>query len=225
MIKEYLQNLNIILEEKSKYQTIRLYELEDGRIMLTLDTFAQFVEGEDSDIYHKSLLRPIIDNYSYKLFNKFLILGGGDGILADYIYKYYSSVDITLVELDPKMIELFSTNPRLLKINNNSLSKCNIIIEDAKEYIKKCNIRYNAIFCDFPDANNEELKELYTREFYSNVIKLLKKNGIISIQTNPEITDKVVVAIHPFVREINIIEYNMPYLGRGKVVVGKGTYE
>jgi len=41
-----MQNLELLLEKVTDFQTIRLHRTEEGNIMLTLDTFVQFLEGK-----------------------------------------------------------------------------------------------------------------------------------------------------------------------------------
>jgi len=108
MERQILNNLQIWLEKKTKYQTIRLYNTEEGNVMLTLDTYLQFLSGKSEQIYHDVFTRiPYYMNLKAK---SWLILGGGDGLIARDILKLDSNAKITLVELDEEMIKIFNTN-------------------------------------------------------------------------------------------------------------------
>jgi spermidine synthase len=63
---------------------------------------------------------------------------------------------ITLVELDPEMIEISRTQKDMLKLNNNSLNhkKVEIINTDAFKYITKIEKKYDFIIADFPDPRD-----------------------------------------------------------------------
>ena len=80
-----LENLKLLFEEQTKYQYMRFYENSEKKLLFTLDTFAQFLEGEDEEIYHDRITRPAFEmNLTAK---NFLILGGGDGLVARNIFK------------------------------------------------------------------------------------------------------------------------------------------
>lgn len=214
--KEIIIGLRLIEEINSEYQNIRLYKFDDGRIVLTLDTFVQFASGQDLDAYH-SAITEIIDKNT----NNILVLGGGDGLVAKYIFNKNPKAKITLVELDKVMIDLFSKRKELVDLNSNALSKCNVIIGDAKEYVKESKEKYDAIILDLPDGNNEELKKLYEEEFYKDTIRCLKDEGKIAIQTHLDITDKVVNIVEKYLSKVEKIEYSMIFMGEGIIVTGK----
>lgn len=214
-----LYNLKLLEEVQSSIQNIKLYDTEDGRLLLTLDSFIQLVEGEDEEVYHFNLLKPVFGKE--RLVGNVLILGGGDGFLARDIFNKGVNTNITLVEIDEEVIKMFKTSKRLLKMNNNSLEKCNIIIEDALKWVPNCKEKYDSIILDFPDSNSKELEKLYSKDFLSKVVKLLKDKGVISIQTNVEITAEVEKIIGELLGNVNVIKYEMSFLGEGKIVNAK----
>jgi spermidine synthase len=72
------------------------------------------------------------------------------------------------VELDPKMIEISSTQKDLVKLNKNSLNnkKVQIINTDAFKFIKNTKDKYDFIIADFPDPRDVHTSKLYSKEFY-----------------------------------------------------------
>jgi len=220
MERQILNNLQIWLEKKTKYQTIRLYNTEEGNVMLTLDTYLQFLSGKSEQIYHDVFTRiPYYMNLKAK---SWLILGGGDGLIARDILKLDSNAKITLVELDEEMIKIFNTNSVLVKLNEGSLNKCNIVTANALQWIWETEESFDIIILDLPDANSEELKRLYTLEFYSNVIKHLNPSGVLAIQscfdTNKAIEEKIRQCK---LEDLASIYYEAPFLDCGYCVVGK----
>lgn len=214
-----LETLSLIWEQKTKYQTMRFYEDKENKLWFTLDTYCQFVEGEDEEIYHKALTNSAIEmNF---LAEEFLILGGGDGLVARNILRFNPFVNITLIEIDEEVIKAFMQIPRLVRLNEHSLFGCNVVIQDALNWVPKCDKKYDIIILDFPDSNSEALKKLYTEEFLTKVVKLLNKNGIISIQCHENITDKISKIITELLKNSRTIKYEMPNLGNSTIVLGQ----
>jgi len=205
---------------ETEYQTIRFYETEKDMLVLTLNKFVQFIEGEDEQIYHTNLILPALAiNPEAK---RFLILGGGDGLAARTILEHKPDADITLVELDPQMIELFRTHPRLKDLNEGALDECNIYIADALYWVPRhSSMHFDIILCDFPDPTNKILKKLYSESFLSDVAYLLAPNGVVSIQCNVEITSQVDEIIKGILDSSAVIEYEMPCLDEGSMVIGR----
>jgi spermidine synthase len=61
-----------------------------------------------------------------------LILGGGDGMALREVLKYDDVTDVTLVDIDPDMIELARTNDVLRRLNDDSLDDARVY-SDASE--------------------------------------------------------------------------------------------
>ncbi|WP_144553318.1 hypothetical protein [Peribacillus simplex] len=66
-----------------------------------------------------------------------LILGGGDGLALREVLKYPNVKHVDLVDIDPLVIGLVKTNPKLITQNNCSLldERVNIHSKDAKKFI------------------------------------------------------------------------------------------
>ncbi|GAA0611148.1 polyamine aminopropyltransferase [Virgibacillus siamensis] len=180
----------IIHMEQSKYQKIIL--TKDGKdVRLYLDGSLQF-STIDEHRYHEVLVHPPMA-YAENPEN-ILILGGGDGIAAREVLKYDEVEQITLVDLDPAIIELANSNQLLLETNEGSLKRDKVHVKnkDAFQFLENTNEWYDVIIVDLPDPNNESLNKLYTREFYSLVRNHLKPGGAAMIQaTSPVFATKV----------------------------------
>ena len=60
MPQEILTNLKLLEEIGSPFQNIRLYQTENNRLMLTLNSKIQFVEGEGEFIVQSETIQPTI---------------------------------------------------------------------------------------------------------------------------------------------------------------------
>jgi spermidine synthase len=114
-----------------------------------------------------------------------LVLGGGDGMAAREILKYPSVEHVTLVELDPKMTALFSTQPLLVGMNHGALTspKLRVVNEDAYTWLEHADGVYDVIVVDFPDPTNFSIGKLYTSSFYRLVDQHLSASGYCVVQT------------------------------------------
>jgi spermidine synthase len=115
-----------------------------------------------------------------------LVLGGGDGMAVREVLKYPSVEHVTLVDLDPRMTELFTHDPLLTALNQRSLSnpKVQVVNADAFGWLEQHpDAMFDAIVIDFPDPNNFALGKLYTTSFYALVDQHLAAGGYAVIQT------------------------------------------
>ena len=218
MEREELTDLILLYEKQSNFANIRLYETKEKKIFLTLNTFIQFMEGEDEINYHKALVSSSISLNSSA--TNYLVLGGADGLVSRDIFSYNKEASITLVDIDKEVIDLCMTNERIKKLNRDSLRLCNIIIDNALTWVLKCEEKFDIVICDFPDNNSDELNKLYEESFYKQTIDLLDSKGVISIQCSYDIADKVYNIINRLLSKTKRIEYFMPFLKGGEIIVG-----
>ena len=112
-----------------------------------------------------------------------LVLGGGDGLLIREILKHDLVQKIVHVDLDSSLIELATTHPILSVINEGSLvdPRVHTQIGDAFYFIQNTTEQFDAIFLDFPYANDYNLSKLYSREFFHFVKKRLTPSGFAAL--------------------------------------------
>jgi len=130
------------------------------------------------EVYHEYFAHvPIQMNQSIP--KNILVLGSGDGLLIRELLKYDSIEDITVVELDKKMVDLAKNHQKIVRMNKHAFShsKVEVVIADAYYFLRNNKKKFDAIYIDFPAPNNYELSKLYSREFYSFVKKALKTEG------------------------------------------------
>lgn len=138
------------------------------------------------DIYHQSMVNAGI-NLLGKEPENVLILGAGDGLLLKELKVYKSIKSITMVELDPGIINWAASHPVMSKLNDNSLTekdpRYNIIVTDAVSFLRHhpANKNYDFILVDFPFPNGHELSKLYSKEFYELLRRVTKPETILVI--------------------------------------------
>lgn len=118
----------IVLHTTTKYQDIVITEgvhptnPQAKSYELFLNGNKQF--GPDEKIYHEHLVHPAMNLAARH--SRVLVLGGGDGLAVRELLKYDDVQSITLVDLDPEMIRLASTNPILTMLNNNAFADARV---------------------------------------------------------------------------------------------------
>ncbi len=178
----------IIFFRQTKYQTIVLNKYRDD-IRLYLNGNLQF-SSVDEYRYHETLVHPplFFAEQMRKKDLKILLLGAGDGLAVREIIKHPSVSSITVVDLDPAIIDLAKTNPYLHALNRDSLNepRVRIVIGDANGFLQKRENLYDVIIADLPDPNNTDLSRLYSREFFRLVRMNLISGGVFMTQaTSP----------------------------------------
>lgn len=170
----------VIFEAQSRYQRIVITQWKND-YWLYLDGHLQLCTA-DEVMYHEPLVHPALSLHQNP--QKVLILGGGDGCAAREVLKYNSVQKITLVDIDPKMTELASTNPILTKLNRNSLlnPKVEVINTDAFRFMDTTQSYFDVILIDLPDPKSIELGRLYSYEFYKLCKRHLREGGILVTQ-------------------------------------------
>ncbi|PIS11504.1 MAG: hypothetical protein COT73_03575 [Bdellovibrio sp. CG10_big_fil_rev_8_21_14_0_10_47_8] len=207
---QVIEHLHPVQRIRTPYQTIDLvhdsYPVLDqshhieNSFLVYLDTHFQFSRKHER-IYHEIMAHVSIQSRD-QVPRRVLLLGGGDGLLVRELLKYDEIESVTLVELDPEMIQLATTQPELVAMNRNSLHdpRVHIVMEDAMTYLMHDRNFFDAVFIDFPFPNNFDLVKLYSREFYQLVRKRTTPDGFMifdyPVDTNNfnGITNRVIVS-------------------------------
>lgn len=119
----------IITQLSTKYQEIVVTRgphpsnPADHNYELYLNGNKQF-SSVDEAIYHELLAHPAMTLAAAR--QRVLILGGGDGMALREVLKYKEVTDVTLVDLDPDMIKLASTDPVLRQLNQGSFDDARV---------------------------------------------------------------------------------------------------
>src|ERR1700722_1155447 len=171
----------IIFARDTRYQHIVMTRFKDD-LRLFLNSHLQF-SSRDEYRYHETLVHPGLAAIPFA--KTVLVLGGGDGLAVREILKYPQVEKITLVDLDPEMTKLFSTQAMLTNLNQKSLSspRLQVINADAFPWVDQNTQSFDFIVIDFPDPTNYALGKLYTTAFYRAVARHLSAQGFIVVQS------------------------------------------
>lgn len=148
-----------------------------GRVM-ALDGIIQTTEA-DEFIYHEMLTH--VPLFALPQAQHVLIVGGGDGGMLREVLKHKNVRQVTQVEIDMQVVELCKKH--LPKHSQNSYDdpRLNLIIDDALNYLKNCQQKFDLIISDATDPVGPG-KALFSAEFYKHCQRCLQQDGILVTQ-------------------------------------------
>ena len=182
-------NDQVVYSTSTPYQRIVITK-NKRELRLYLNNNLQF-SSADEYRYHEALVHPAMAAAHQP--KNVLILGGGDGLAAREVLKYPSVQSVQLVDLDPVMTKLFSTQDILAEINHHSLtnSRVKVTNADAFVWLKENKKKYDCIIIDFPDPSGFSVGKLYTTAFYRLLKSAMNDNSVAVIQsTSPYVAPK-----------------------------------
>lgn len=109
---------------------------------------------------------------------KVTILGLGGGSIQKQVEHYYADVNITTVELDPKVVDVAR---QYFFVKQSDRHK--IIIEDGRMFLRRSNERYDLIILDAYTADRYGSYipyTLVTKEFFALAKDRLNPNGVLA---------------------------------------------
>lgn len=218
----------VVFSATTPYQRIVLTVWRDD-MRLFLNGHLQF-SSRDEYRYHEALVHPGLA--ALPRARKVLVLGGGDGMAVREALRY-PEVEVTLVELDPDMTRLFSTNQTLKELNGGALTsdRVRIINADAFVWLAETDEVFDFVVADFPDPSNYAVGKLYTTAFYRLLIHHLAPDGMIAVQsTSPLFARTAYWSIVETLRASGLETWPyhayVPSFGEwGFVLAGRGSYE
>ena len=178
----------VVLSRSSPYQRIVLTRGEGG-VRLFLDGNLQF-SSLDEYRYHEALVHPGLASVAGP--RRALVLGGGDGMAVREILKDDRVGEITLVDLDPLVTEIFRDHEAFAALNGYALRspRVEVVNADAFVWIESDATRYDFIVVDFPDPRTYSLGKLYTTTFYRRLRERLNPGGVAALQSTSPLVSR-----------------------------------
>lgn len=198
----------VVYTQNTPYQKLVMTRWKDDS-RLYINGNLQF-STRDEYRYHEALVHPVMAKLPWA--KRVLVLGGGDGLAVREVLKYPQIEEVTLVDLDPAMTDLFKTNAQMVALNQGSLvhPKTRVINADAARWLEESKGFFDAIIIDFPDPSSFSLGKLYSVPMYRMVKEHLADNGLVVVQsTSPYHAPRSFWSINATLKEANF--YTSPY--------------
>jgi len=183
--KGYAQAMELVgkplVEEKSRYQHIKIFDsVANGRVLI-LDDIVQMTTRDESAYAEMLTHLPMLEHGAVE---RVMIVGGGDLSIADEALKHKGVKEVVLVDIDGRVVEL--CRKHFAEVNARAFKDKRLTVEiaDAFEYLgrKESKARFDLIVGDRPDPIGPG-KALFGETFYSRIKRALRPGGIATFQT------------------------------------------
>lgn len=172
----------IIVAEQSPYQHVMILDSYDFGRMLVLDGAVQ-TTSLDGFIYNEMITHVPLSLHPDP--KRVLIIGGGDCGAAREATKHERVQQIDLVEIDERVVAVCKQH--LQEVSGNlSDPRVRFLYQDGVEFVKHVVDEYDVIIVDSSDPVGPA-KLLFEQEFYQNIYKALKKDGLMVCQSQSPI--------------------------------------
>jgi len=123
-----------------------------------------------------------------------LLISGGVSGTAREILKYPHVARVDYVELDPQILEV----GRRFLPDRLADPRIHVINTDGRLFVRQTGRRYDVVIVDVPDPSTSQINRFYTREFLTEVRRILRPGGVISFALgryenylSPELADLI----------------------------------
>lgn len=184
LYKHYAQQFEMvgspIVEERSPFQDILIFDTHThGRVMV-LDGIVQITERDECAYSEMLSHLPILESGAV---SKVMIVGGGDGAIAEEVLKHKSISQVDLVDIDGHVIEQCKKHFKAVHKGVFDDKRLHVYAEDAFKFLKDdaTEGRYDLIIADRPDPVGPAAV-LFADEFYKLVRRALTPHGVACFQ-------------------------------------------
>ncbi len=169
--KSYLYpGQNILVNRETPYGNIVITRtgeqnnfFENGIPVFSTDN----IMSREEDVHYAMVQHKSPDNV-------LLISGGLSGTIEEILK--YPVRHIDYVELNPWMIKICSDY-----VNVPDTNVVNILIEDARIYIKTTDAKYDVVIANLSEPTTVQLNRYYTIEFFQQLRRILNTGGVVSV--------------------------------------------
>lgn len=169
-----------LVDESSAYQHIRIFDsVANGRV-LVLDDILQLTD-KDEAAYSEMLAHPPI--LEHGAVRRVLIVGGGDGAVAEEVLKHAAVRHVDLVDIDARVVELCRSY--FANVHKGAFDDPRLTFHaaDAFRFLAEADVgRYDLVIADRPDPVGPAAS-LYARDFYARLEAAMAPGGVAVFQT------------------------------------------
>ncbi len=173
----------LLLEYSTPYWDMVIFKNKAMGTVMAMDGIVQ-VTTRDEAAYHEMLTHVPLAAFASPANEEarsVLVIGGGDGGIIREACKHRNLERITLVEIDPEVVNLCQRYMPELSDGAFNDPRVELVIADATKFVKECRDKYDVIISDCTDPV-EFGSPLFGAEFMADCKKLLTRNGIFVSQ-------------------------------------------
>lgn len=164
-------------EWQTPYQKMEIYETAQYGKLFRLDGYNMTSEREEF-VYHENLIHPALTAHNAP--KKVLIIGGGDGGSSEEALKHPSVEQVTMVEIDPDVIQV--AREHFQAVNNGVFEnrKLRVVVGDGLKFVRESRERFDLIVLDLNDPVGPA-EALYSLEFFQQCRAALAPGGALTL--------------------------------------------
>lgn len=181
-----------LYSERSRYQTIEVYETSHFGNLLVLDGFVM-LSARDNFIYHEMMSHPAL--YTHPHPKRVLVIGGGDCGCLSEVLKHSEVTTAELVELDEQVTRVSERFfPELCAARNDP--RASLHFTDGVAWVARAApSAYDVIIVDSTDPIGQAAR-LFQAPFYASCHRALGDEGVLIVQSeSPLLHLKLIQAI------------------------------
>ena len=167
-----------LCRKQTKYQDLAIIDTLQFGKMLVLDGMVQTTE-KDEFVYHEMLAHIAMQAHPHP--RHVLVVGGGDGGVIREVLKYDTVETATLVEIDGEVIVAAKEYLPQISVGLDD-PRVTVLVADGVEHVKTSVGKYDIILIDSTEPVGPAVG-LFSEEFYRNIYRALKKDGLMVAQT------------------------------------------
>jgi spermidine synthase len=214
-MKNLLSYLYPVIIEKTSgpFNPVLEVTIENGKYVLNA-AHANYSFGSLHFIFNKAFQTIKIGERGLK---NVLLLGLGGGSVPVLLFEEFKmNCHITAIEIDEKVIELAKKY-----FNIQRFQHLEIICEDAFDYVRHCNKKFDLIISDI-FIDNKVPEKIESKEFLLTIKKLMQKDSIFLFNKIPGIENGI-ESFNLLQKNVTTIfgEFEIIAVGENKVLVIK----
>ena len=165
---------------QSEYQKVVVADsFEFGRMLVLDDVFQTSIF--DEFVYHEMIAH--VPLFTHPAPKKVLVIGGGDGGAVREVVRHAAVEIVEMVEIDGMVVEASKKYlPEISRAMRDGHPKLKLMIGDGIAHMNAVENHYDVILVDCSDPIGPG-EGLFSREFYQDVHKALKPDGLFVQQT------------------------------------------
>jgi spermidine synthase len=172
-----LEVQEVLYHEKSKFQDIMVFKSKKYGNVLVLDGVIQCTQRDECS-YQEMITHLPINSHPNP--EKVLVIGGGDGGVVRELDKHPAVKEITMCEIDEKVVEVSKKYLPYMSTGFNS-PKLNLLFADGFDYMGKHLGEFDVIITDSSDPIGPA-SSLFQKSYYELMKKALRPGGIVCTQ-------------------------------------------
>jgi spermidine synthase len=162
---------------QTRFQKLQIYETAHYGKIFRLDGFNMTSEKEEF-VYHENLIHPALTAHMAP--KKVLIVGGGDGGSSEEALKHPSVESVTMVEIDPDVIQVAKEHFHAVHNGVFDNPKLRVLVDDGMKFVRETPERFDLISLDLNDPVGPAAA-LYSLEFFQQLRTALAPGGALTL--------------------------------------------